>query len=278
MKADQTPCCLIHFGVAVLLIISFSGVLSAADPVARGQAAGWGTLQGRIVFGGQSPSPEPLQITRDEEYCGDFALIDESLVISRETSGLRYVAIWLESREPVPVHPKTAAIAEKPVVLDNLNCRFEPRMLIVRPGQTLEIRNSDTIAHNAAVFARRNQPFSEVIPMNQPLLKKFPRPETQPIRVDCSIHAWMKAWMVVCEHPYAAVTDQDGKFTISDLPAGEWTFRFWHERPGNLSGLRQQNTPAALNKGVWKLKITADETTDLGDLSADAAQFLTGRK
>lgn len=242
-------------------------------PLQAQDAAGWGTVRGRLVLDGPVPEPLPLDITRDEDVCGDLQLVDESLVVQPQNLGIRYVAVWLDSRDKVPVHPDLQALPEKPPVLDNRNCRFEPRMLALRTGQTLAISNSDPIAHNAAVFARRNQPFSEIIPMNQPLLKSFPRPELLPIRVDCSIHAWMKAWLVIQDHPYVAVTDVDGRFELRHVPAGKWKFRFWHERPGNLTQLRQQAAIITLDKGAWELTVAPSDTLDLGDLQVSAAQL-----
>ena len=162
--------------------------------------------------------------------------------------------------------------------MDNHNCRFTPRMMAVRTGQVFEFKNSDPIAHNAAVYARRNSPFSEIIAINQPLQKKFAKFETLPVRVDCSIHPWMKAWLVVSEHPYVAVSSEDGSFEIADIPAGEWKFRFWHERPGYLKTLVKGDQPAPLEKGIWVINVTADRTLDLGELIAPAEQFQPEKK
>lgn len=231
------------------------------------------SLTGRIVYAGDLPVPERLEITRDEEYCGPFQLVDESLVVHAETRGVRYVAIWLDSRSAVPIPPGVGVIPKKPPVLDNRECRFGPRMLAVRTGQTVEFKNSDPVAHNVAVFARRNQPFSEIVPATQPIRKTFSRAETEPIRVDCSIHAWMRSYLLISDHPYTAVTDADGRFRITGLPAGEWKFRFWHERPGHLRELQQNDKSIPLDRGSWTMTITDGSEIDLGDLSAPAAQF-----
>ncbi len=234
---------------------------------------GWGAIQGRIVYGGDAPEAMMLDIERDAEVCGRVGLVEESLVVNRENRGIRFVAIWLESKDPVPVHPDLKPFGSMSPVLDNRDCRFEPRMLAVRTGQTLLLKNSDPIAHNAAVYVRRTTPFSEVIPQNKPLQKIFAKAETLPTRVDCSIHAWMKAWLVICDHPYVAITDADGRFSIPMIPAGEWKFRFWHERPGFLSSLHQGETLTPVTKGTWNLTVRDSETLDLGELVANKTQF-----
>lgn len=233
----------------------------------------WGTVRGRILYGGDVPEPVLLDIERDADVCGNLGLVDESLVVSRETRGIRYVAIWLDSKEPVPVHADLKGFSEEPPVLDNHNCRFEPHMQLVRTGQTIQLKNSDPVTHNAAVYVRRTTPFSEVIPQNKPLEKKFAKAETLPTRVDCSIHAWMKAWLIISDHPYVAVTAADGRFEMKNVPAGEWKFRFWHERPGFLKSLTQDGISAPLTKGTWMISVKPSEVVDLGELVAASEQF-----
>ena len=238
----------------------------------------WGSIKGRIVYGEDAPAAERIDVERDAEVCGIAGLVEESLVVHKENRGICNIAVWLETRDEIPVHPDLKDPPHEAPGLDNRDCRFQPRMLIVRTGQTFELKNSDPVAHNAAVYARRNTPFSEIIPMNQPLQKKFAKAETLPLRVDCSIHSWMKAWLIVTDHPYVAVTGEDGSFEIKNLPAGEWKFRFWHERPGYLLSLATDGIPAPLEKGNWVLEITADKTLDLGELIATPAQFQTKKK
>jgi hypothetical protein len=241
------------------------------------ETSDWATLKGRISFGGEPPKAVVLDIERDADVCGKMGLVDESLVVHPENRGLRYVAIWLESKDPVPVHPELQKPLEKPPVLDNKDCRFEPRMQAIRTNQILHLTNTDPIAHNAAVYLRRNTPFSEVIPQNGPLEKKFAKPETVPTRVDCSIHAWMKAWLIVQDHPYVAVTDANGNFEMKHVPAGEWKFRFWQERSNYLQAITQNGQPSPISKGAWMLTLTDSATLDLGELVAAPEQFKIGK-
>ncbi len=246
---------------------------AVVDTATAQQAAAWGTLKGRIVYGGDAPMPVTLDIERDAEVCGKVGLVDESLVVHKDNLGLRYVAIWLESKDAVPVHPDLQSPPVEPPSLDNVDCRFEPHMQAIRTGQKLLLRNSDPVAHNAAVHAKRTTPFSEVIPMNMPVEKSFAKPENFPTRVDCSIHAWMKAYLIISDHPYVAVSDADGNFEIRNLPSGEWKFRFWHERPGFLNDVQQNQSASPIVKGTWNLTIPPAETLDLGELVAGTSQF-----
>lgn len=230
-------------------------------------SAEWGELKGRIVFTGDIPKPEVLQITRDEDVCGHPALLDESLIVNAQNRGLQNVVIWLSSKSPVPISP-TLAEPSKPAVLDNKNCRFVPRIVRLRTNQILRSTSSDPVAHNVAVYARRNTPFSEVIPKDSPLEKSFAREELMPIRVDCSIHAWMRAYLMITDHPYSAVTDKNGQFTIPEVPFGEWHFRFWHEKVGYLPTLRQGQKEIPLERGMWDIRIDS-ESVELGELMVE---------
>lgn len=259
----------------VCLVAALAGIEWRNDAVAD---EAWGTLKGRIVYSEDAPAAEKIDVERDAEVCGIVGLVEESLVVHKVNRGIRNVAIWLETRDEIPVHPDLEKPPTEAPFIDNRDCRFEPRMLAVRTGQIFELKNSDPVAHNAAVYARRNTPFSEIIPMNQPLQKKFDKFETLPVRVDCSIHAWMKAWLIVADHPYVAVTGEDGRFEIRNVPVGEWKFRFWQERPGYLQTLITEGKPAPLEKGNWLLSITADKTLDLGELIAPAEQFVVKKK
>ena len=252
-------------------------ISTAVCPDAAAEEA-WGTIRGRIVYSEAAPVAVTIDVERDAEICGKVGLVDESLVVHKENRGIRNVAVWLDTRDDIPVHPDLSTLPQERPVLDNRDCRFQPRMLAVRTGQILELKNSDPVAHNAAVYARRNMPFSEIIPMNQPLEKKFAKPETLPVRVDCSIHAWMKAWLIVSDHPYVAVTGEDGSFEIANAPVGEWKFRFWHERPGYVQSLVTSGEAAPIAKGIWTLKIAAGKTLELGELIAPAEQFAEKKK
>jgi hypothetical protein len=71
----------------------------------------------------------------------------------------------------------------------------------------------------------------------------FKRPEI--IRVDCDLHPWMRAWVVVAEHPFYALTNDQGEFTLANVPAGQYTIQVWHERLGTVGRAVTVNDAAA---------------------------------
>jgi hypothetical protein len=276
-RQENLPMCAQFFHPSLFLLSAAISVgIVFPDSAAADDA--WGNIKGRIVYSENAPAVEKIDVERDADVCGKVGLVDESLVVNKSNRGIRNVAIWLDSREEIPVHSDFENLPMETPMIDNRDCRFQPRVLTVRTEQIFELRNSDPVAHNAAVYARRNTPFSEIIPQNQPLQKKFVKSETLPVRVDCSIHSWMKAWLIVSDHPYVAVTDEDGNFEIRNVPAGEWKFRFWHERPGYMLSLVTNGQLAPLEKGNWVQNIAADKTRDLGELIAPAEQFMAKKK
>ena len=246
-------------------------MLAATLSTGSANSEEWSTLKGRIVFPGDIPAQVPLVITRDEEVCGGIGLLDETLIVNKQNRGLQNVVVWLSSKTEVPVHPSLMD-RSKPVRLDNKDCRFVPRIVPIRTKQVLQCTSTDPVSHNVAVYARRNQPFSIIVPKGEPLERTFRREELLPIRVDCSIHAWMRAYLVVTEHPYAAVTDSNGRFTIKHVPRGKWQFRFWHEMPGYLDTLNDGTQAVELARGTWELDLNTAEH-DLGELTVNETQF-----
>ncbi|MCA9058631.1 MAG: hypothetical protein KDA85_09030 [Planctomycetaceae bacterium] len=244
---------------------------------AADEPSGWGELTGQFVFEGDLAESDLLEITRDEDVCGPFELRDETLAVDRESRGIANIVIWLDSRTPVPIHPELAQFAEQAPKIDNHQCRFEPRIVRVRVGEELQIHNSDSIAHNVAVYCTRNQPFATVIPQGDPLKHIFKRAEPRPVRVDCSIHAWMRSYLMITDHPYSAVTGKDGSFRIPKLPAGTWKFRLWQERIGYLNQLPIKHPAVEVAEDALTVTVTADQTVELGQLQLKLSD-LTVRK
>ena len=110
---------------------------------------------------------------------------------------------------------------------------FVPRVQTIAVGQTLALRNSDFILHN--VHARRNG-YKTVFNLGLPYWSEKTYRFEQPgrIRVDCDVlHTWMRAHIIVTDHPYTAVTDVAGRNLASTTSRRESiSLRLWHERLG----------------------------------------------
>lgn len=254
--------------IAVLLIptLSMTQATGASD-------SEWGTLTGRFVFDGDAPEIEKLSLNKDIEICSKTHPLDESLLVNQKNRGLANVIVTLmvKRSEKLPaVHPSYEKSAGSEVTLTNKECRFVPHVTLLRTSQTLVLGNDDPIAHSTLVFTTYNTPFNEAIRQGSLFRRNLPKPETRPSAVTCPIHSWMKAFIVVTEHPYAAFSNADGKFTIRDLPVGAWKFQIWHERSKYVKRIRLAGNEVEDRKGLYQMQIKPG-ANDLGEIIIDPA-------
>jgi hypothetical protein len=207
--------------------VATAAILSLAS---AGNAQEWGDLSGQFIFKGTPPAPKAITPDKDLPVCGKHKLFDEQVVVDKQSGGISGIAVYLYTAPgaKVAIHPDLAKPPAEAVLVDNKNCRFEPHVAAVRTGQKLTIGNGDPIGHNTKAEFFNNVPFNDLIPAGGKIEKTFMSSETTPVKLECSIHTWMSAYLLVRDNPYFAVTDKDGKFTIPKLPVGEHTFVVWH--------------------------------------------------
>jgi plastocyanin len=237
---------------------------------------GWGNLKGKFVLSGSLPAPSALQITKDAEVCGKHNLVDESVVVDATTKGIANVVVHLYigrgESAPTP-HDSLTASQAKPALLDNDHCRFEPHVQFLQPGQTLVIKNTDSVGHNTKIDSVDNPAFNQTLPSGAEIEHQFADVERRPAGVSCSIHPWMRGWLVIQDTPYAAVSGANGEFEIANLPSGKWTFQVWHEKAGAVSKASLDGKSTSWSKGRFEVTIQADETNDLGEIQLAADLF-----
>lgn len=190
-----------------------------------------GTITGQVVLAGTPPPRQAMRLDGDpkcvELLAGEVARSEE--VITTADGGLLNVFIYVSQGVPQRLYPVPAA----PVVLDQQRCRYTPRVVGVQVGQQLHVLNSDPLLHNVRGDAQINQPFDVGTPVQgMKITRTFATREIM-VPLTCSVHAWMDAYVGVLEHPYFAVTDEQGRFALPALPAGTYSVTTWHERYGS---------------------------------------------
>jgi len=137
------------------------------------------------------------------------------------------VAVWVSgARSALP-----APAAE--VSVEQQGCRFQPRVQVVQAGQVLAIRNNDFIEHHLRAVVDGEPAFEAVQrPGAPPLHRKLPPAAGQVLTLGCTEHPWTKSFLVVSDSPYAAVTGEDGRFTLAGVAPGTYTVFAWHEKLG----------------------------------------------
>jgi hypothetical protein len=201
---------------------------SGADADADDAQEAWGHLKGRFVYDGVRPEPKRLDTPR----AGDVEVFDESLVVD-EHGGLANVVLSVVTKQ-VAVHPKYAATDDAVVRIKSKAFRFEPHVAKLRVSQTLEIHNAEVQPHNFMLHPAADTPISVLLESGSSFSHHFQRSQKLPTPVADAIHPWMRGYVIVCDHPYAAVTNSNGTFKIRNLPVGELEFVVWHERTGWL--------------------------------------------
>ena len=213
--------------VLICTALSATGSAYAAKyKVAKGGVKDGGSIDGRITYNGTPPAPRMLTVDEDIEACGGNRPSDELLVSS--AGGIQNVVLSIEGVKS----GKDWDFPEK-FVYDQKNCSFTPRVIIIKPKMAGEVLNSDSVGHNFHTISKgvfnvnkKIQPGSKLVVKNTKIRK------SGPVRVKCDIHSWMGGHWVVAKNPYTVLTDADGKFSIKDIPAGEYTLKIWHETLG----------------------------------------------
>ena len=100
-------------------------------------------------------------------------------------------------------------------------------------GQDLDILNSDGTLHNIHALPKVNKEFNKAMPRSKKRMTvQFDKSEA-PFKVKCDVHPWMGAFIGVFDHPYFAVTNDDGSYVISGLEPGDYVIEAWHEKLGS---------------------------------------------
>lgn len=242
------------------------GTAEAAGPVATG--TGWGTIKGRFVYAGDPPKFEPLVVTKDVEMCGSKTKPDESLVVGSD-KGIANIVLYLNKASRV-FQPEGGAAETPPPVFDQDKCIFLSHVLAVQTKDVLDIKNSDKVAHNTSFNpGGRNNSTNPQLPPGGEAKYKWQQAIAIPAEVTCSIHPWMKGYIIARDDPYYAVTKPDGTFEIKNVPAGEeLEFRVWHERaPGGLEAKKEWK------KGRFKVKVAENGVEDIGEIAVPPTAF-----
>jgi plastocyanin len=143
-------------------------------------------------------------------------------VIDEAGTPLQGAVVFVDTTGATPVPD----LARPAAVMDQVDKKFVPQVLVVPVGADVSFPNSDHIRHH--VYS-----FSEARSFELPLYAGAP---AEPVRfsvpgvvvLGCNIHDWMRGYVVVVPEPFYAVTGADGTAVISGLPAGRWRVMGWH--------------------------------------------------
>jgi len=206
------------FTAVCLLLLSYS------------MAHGEGNISVNIRYKGTPPTLQAFGVTKDEEVCGK-TVPNESLIIG-PNEGIKNAMVYLNG-----VKGETK---ERKFTLKNEKCRFSPHVGFAPKGGEFVISNDDLCLHNVHAYIIKGKTkrtgFNTAIPnkgdqiTNERVLRN-----PGLIKVQCDAHEWMSAWIIAIDHPYFAVTDENGKAEINNVPDGEHEIVVFHETLGEYT-------------------------------------------
>ena len=187
-----------------------------------------GEVTGKVTFDGAKPKQARIMMDQDpvcgKKHSGPVFAEDNAV---NDNGTLPNVFIFVKSgaeKYAIPVPTES-------VTLDQDGCMYKPHVLALMVGQPLTIKNSDGTNHNVHAIPNANREWNESQPPGSPdKIASFPRQEIM-LPIKCNIHPWMHGWHVVVKGPYA-ITDENGNFTIKNVPPGSYTVTAWQEEYG----------------------------------------------
>ncbi len=221
-----------------------------------------GTISGQVTIEGGKPRPMAFNLVTipDAVYCGRISTgtgwrFVEDFIIGPDKA-LKDVVVMLKGVT------KGKPFQMKKVRIEAIDCDFLPFVNVVRDRDEITVINMDPVEHDIQGYETARKRGARVL-FNRPLpMNPFHKvagifghkhlagdPMIEPIHLrkgrnvfvmQCGFHPYMFSWGLVVDNPYYAITKEDGKFEISDIPPGEYTLSAWH--PGVNTFLEQSVT------------------------------------
>ena len=224
-----------------------------------------GNITGTVMYEGDAPERPALTANKDE-HCIDAVkgTKSEALVVSKG-KGIKNVVIYAR------VRGGEVTLPEENPVMDQKDCAYYPHVLAVPVGATVDLTSQDPIAHNVHSHAQKNEAKNIQIP-KKGIVIPYEITKAEQIKFTCDIHAWMTGYIVAVPSSFYTVTgykdaedkwlssdayeksEDTGKYTLENVPAGRALVIAWHEELGTA------------NKRV---EVTADGDVSVNFTSAD---------
>jgi hypothetical protein len=186
-----------------------------------------GVVKGTVIFEGEAPEQPKLKRNSDPKCTPNKT--DEAIVVTK--GKLRDVLVRIKNGTM-----GKADVPTTPVALDQRDCMYSPHVVGMIAGQKLAVHNSDNTFHNVHGTLLGKMVFNKPhAPKDPDLSLETPAKADDVVEIVCDVHGWMKAYAVVQDHPYFAVTGEDGAFEIKGLPVGTYTLEAWHPVLGSKS-------------------------------------------
>jgi plastocyanin len=224
-----------------------------------------GSIAGTIMVSGPVQKLPQRKIGKDPQVCGTAPRDSQKLFVS-QAGGLRNAVVIVENVQRGKAMPAGAQNAE----INQNKCEYSPHVQVMAVNSEIALKNDDPILHNVQFFEGDNSLFNIAQPV-QGQVNKRKIDKAGTLYVECAVHGWMQANVVVVDNPYYAVTDDNGKFSIADLPPGNYRVRVFHEYLGEMGADVTVGSKATATLNMDLKDLLAKKTAPAAITSAPAA-------
>jgi hypothetical protein len=213
--------------------------------------AGDGVIKGKIIFDGEPPTCTALKEVKETKGClappgEEFQNCEQKWIVGKD-NGVKDALIFLKVPDKNYYFEPSEADKKRTdeVVIDQPFCAFVPHVVALYPafttdgkklqktGQKFKVKNSASFSHNSKLVGGEalvgNVDRGETLTPGKELAFDL-FPQKSPINLACDVHTWMRAKIWVFDHPYSAVTKEDGTFEIKNVPTGSKILIVgWHD-------------------------------------------------
>jgi plastocyanin len=218
--------------VAISPILVGCGSKAAKQPVIEATLVGSGTISGRVTLEGTPPKERELPLDAAcsascKQHGTEMPRFTRTYVT--KNGGLGDVLVTLVDIPPQPIPAGTGAL-----VIDQRGCEYHPYVAACQVGQTIHVTNLDPLTHNIHTLPKvsgNKEVNKSQAAETKPLEFVYDKPE-EFLQFKCDVHPWMFTYVSVLNHPFYAVTSEDGHFEIKGLPDGKYKVKFKHRKAG----------------------------------------------
>jgi len=202
--------------LAALFFVSASAFAYESMDVKNG-----GSIEGTVEFAGTPvPTDQVVKVMAEYiPYCGKTLPAGRYLIKDRK---IKNVVVYIENIDAGRPTPAES------VTMTNLQCAFVPHVAVGFKGANFIERNDDQIPHNIHTYWGGRTMYNVDLPGEGMSITK-PLKKTGLVEIECDNHHWMHGYLYIADNPYVAITDENGQFSLKDVPAGTYTVVAWHE-------------------------------------------------
>lgn len=186
-----------------------------------------GSVTGMITRDGSAPLVSDTATgTPDKQICGKKV----ETVTATTSKGLANAVVWIADAATGKSLP-----TERRIELASEDCVLDPRVQAAVAGTTVNVENDDKVLHKFIFTHLGKHDTLTVVPFfnaGEVVASERIAKTAGIVEVRCTLHPWTRGYVAVFDHPYYAVTQKNGSFTIDSLPPGSYRVMVWHEGAG----------------------------------------------